>query len=130
MTLDEAIEYAESITAEKREEACKFYGIKNYEESRKNIWYYEEYKQLAAWLKELRAIINIVNTAEKIIEDEYGVVIVEGYYDVFDLIKTRVELLNKLEESSNSVLESLVDEMGEVDNLLRELNISYQEKEE
>ncbi len=36
------------------------------------------------------AISSICDTAEKIIEEEYGVVIPEGYVDVFKLIKKKV----------------------------------------
>ena len=40
----------------------------------------------------LTAISSICDTAEMIIEEQYGVVIVEGYYDVFELIKKKVRL--------------------------------------
>lgn len=41
-------------------------------------------------LSALNEIKNIVDSAEMIIEEQYGVVIVEGYYDVFELIKKKV----------------------------------------
>jgi len=44
----------------------------------------EEYKQLTEWLKELKAYRNILANVDKLIESEYGVVIIEGYKDVVD----------------------------------------------
>ena len=41
-------------------------------------------------LSALNEINNVVDSAEMIIEEQYGVVIVEGYYDVFELIKKKV----------------------------------------
>lgn len=47
----------------------------------------EEDRQLAEWLKELKAYREILTNADKIIESEYGCVIVEGYADVIDQMK-------------------------------------------
>lgn len=43
--------------------------------------------QTAEWLRELKAYRNIIDTAEEKIKDTYGVVIVEGYADIFDQLK-------------------------------------------
>ena len=39
-------------------------------------------------------IVNIVHSAEMIIEEIYGAVIVEGYSDVFDLINEKVKVID------------------------------------
>lgn len=39
-------------------------------------------------------IINIVHSAEIIIEEIYGAVIVEGYADVFNLIEEKVKIID------------------------------------
>lgn len=93
MTLDEAIKHEEEVMNENLEKtkdrnASDPIAINCFECA-------EEHRQLAEWLKELREIKNIVDSAEMIIEEEYGVVIVEGYVDVFDLIKKRVRLLEE-----------------------------------
>ena len=93
MTLDEAIKHEEEVMTENLEKtksrnASDPIAINCSECA-------EEHRQLAEWLKELREIKNIVDSAEMIIEEEYGVVIVEGYVDVFDLIKKRVRLLEE-----------------------------------
>lgn len=56
MTLDEAIKHCEEVADEKNKEACNLYDTKNYEESRDCIWCAEEHRQLAKWLKELKAV--------------------------------------------------------------------------
>lgn len=43
-----------------------------------------EFKQLAEWLKELKAYREILENADKIIKSEYGCVIIEGYADIID----------------------------------------------
>jgi abortive infection bacteriophage resistance protein len=51
-------------------------------ESRKK--YSDDCKQMAEWLKELKAYREILANADRIIESEYGCVILEGYADVLD----------------------------------------------
>lgn len=43
-----------------------------------------EFKQLAKWLRELKAYRKILANADKIIASEYGCVIIEGYADIID----------------------------------------------
>ena len=43
-----------------------------------------KHRQLAEWLRELQAYREILANADKIIESEYGCVIIEGYADVID----------------------------------------------
>lgn len=43
-----------------------------------------EHRQLAEWLRELKAYRKILANADRIIESEYGCVIIEGYKDVID----------------------------------------------
>lgn len=45
-----------------------------------------EFKQLAEWLKELKAYREILENADKIIKSEYGCVIIEGYADIIDMM--------------------------------------------
>ena len=55
MTLDEAIKHAEEVAEEKEKNAYNLYDAQKYEESRECIWCAEEHRQLAEWLKELKA---------------------------------------------------------------------------
>lgn len=75
MTLEEVIEYFE-IEAETSNSLMMPY------KSRKK--YSDDCKQMAEWLKELKAYREILANADKIIESEYGCVIIEGYKDVID----------------------------------------------
>ena len=43
-----------------------------------------EHRQLAEWLRELKTYRKILANADRIIESEYGCVIIEGYKDVID----------------------------------------------
>ena len=107
MTLDEAIKHCEEL-AEKNEEECKnwTYGASqiNDDENRKKqyqkhaeMWQEraKEHRQLANWLKELKAYREILANADKIIESQYGCVIIEGYADVVDrMIEIYMEEVN------------------------------------
>ena len=42
------------------------------------------HKQIAEWLRELKAYREILANADNIIESKYGCVIIEGYADVID----------------------------------------------
>ena len=95
MTLDEAIKHEEEVVKEMQYEYQECVDVHDTKGAMDCGKYAEEHRQLAEWLKELREIKNIVDSAEMIIEEEYGVVIVEGYVDVFDLIKKRVRLLEE-----------------------------------
>ena len=83
MTLDEAIKHCEEVAEELEEEAVK--GCCDDTEIVNNC--YEcasEHRQLAEWLRELKAYRGILANADRLIESEYGVVIIEGYKDVID----------------------------------------------
>ena len=83
MTLDEAIKHCEEGAEELEEEAVK--GCCDDTEIVNNC--YEcasEHRQLAEWLRELKAYRGILANADRLIESEYGVVIIEGYKDVID----------------------------------------------
>lgn len=87
MTLDEAIKHCEEVAEKKEEDASWFWdkeGNPNYENC---VECASEHRQLAEWLKELKAYREILANADKIIESEYGCVIVEGYADVIDQMK-------------------------------------------
>ena len=78
LTLEEAIKHCEEV-------------VKRLENSCKRDWMGEddercakEHRQLAEWLKELKAYREILTNADKIIASEYGCVIIEGYADVID----------------------------------------------
>lgn len=47
----------------------------------------EEAENVCDWLRELQAYRDIIDTADERINNTYGVVIVEGYADVFDNLK-------------------------------------------
>ena len=53
-----------------------------------------EHKQYAEWLKELKAYRKILANADRIIESEYGCVIIEGYKDVIDQMNEVFEEVN------------------------------------
>lgn len=82
MRLDEEIKHCEKV-AEDQEWMAEAYdddsmGAKLCKECA------EEHRQLAKWLRELKAYREILANADKIIESEYGCVILEGYADVVD----------------------------------------------
>lgn len=59
-----------------------------------------EHRQMAEWLRELKAYREILANASKIIESQYGCVIIEGYADVVDqMIEIYMEELNADEDS-------------------------------
>jgi hypothetical protein len=89
MKLDETIKHYEEA-AEKQENNAKTYPKpqKNVKGSGKKynarIRCAKEYRQLAEWLRELKAYREILANADNIIASEYGCVIIEGYRDVID----------------------------------------------
>ena len=78
MTIEECIEYFE-IEAEMSDSLMIPY------ESRKK--YSDDCKQMAEWLRELKAYRKLIANADKLIESEYGVVIIEGYKDILAQMK-------------------------------------------
>lgn len=74
MTLEECIDYAE----EQSKWMSKYSMIDIYKERS------EYYQDLAEWLRELKTYRRILANADRIIESEYGCVIIEGYKDVID----------------------------------------------
>ena len=84
LTLDEAIKHCEEV-AEKQEKRCSYYkehDLQEYLPSESECA--EEHRQLAEWLRELKTYRKILANADRIIESEYGCVIIEGYKDVID----------------------------------------------
>ena len=89
MTLEEAIIHAEEV-AEAEERFAKLHqrldrGIKG--SGKRYLSCLEcakEHRQLAEWLRELKAYREILANADNIIASEYGCVIIEGYRDVID----------------------------------------------
>ncbi|MEE3307876.1 hypothetical protein [Sharpea azabuensis] len=53
-----------------------------------------EFRQLAEWLRELKTYRKLIANADKLIESEYGVVIIEGYKDVLTQMKEIYEEVN------------------------------------
>ena len=80
MTLDEAIRHCEEVAEEKEQEAKEAHVLSGMD----CMECAEEHRQLAEWLKELKTYRGILANADKIIESEYGCVIIEGYADVID----------------------------------------------
>ena len=96
MTIDDAIKHAEEVAEENdkhKENMRKRYGehIAGYKMYCKCA---EEYRQLAEWLKELKAYREILTNADKIIASEYGCVIIEGYADLIDQMNELFKDLN------------------------------------
>lgn len=82
MTLDEAIKHCEEVAEKYCEKVEDGLTADDFCDSCAS-----EHRQLAEWLKELKAYREILANADKIIESEYGCVIVEGYADVIDQMK-------------------------------------------
>lgn len=78
MTLDETIKHYEEVA-----ESCERGNPKK----RSKMKCAKEHRQLAEWLKELKAYREILENADKIIKSEYGCVIIEGYADIIDKMK-------------------------------------------
>ena len=55
MTLDETIRHCEEVAAEQKRKALAAYSEEDYEKSKDCIWCSEEHRQLAEWLRELKA---------------------------------------------------------------------------
>ena len=103
MTLEEAIKHCEEIAQNKEEDAEKWrYTLNDYRkrtscepktipickrELKECLNCASEHRQLAEWLRELKAYREILANADKIIESRYGCVIVEGYADVIDQMR-------------------------------------------
>lgn len=93
MTLEEAIKHCEEVAEELEKKARK----KNDGTMSTRIKCEEcasEHRQLAEWLRELKAYRGILANADKIIESEYGCVIIEGYKDVIDQMNEVFEEVN------------------------------------
>lgn len=106
MTIDETIKHCEEV-AEKQEITAKsnlmeidkikadgilrLYDADEYESCMKCA---SEHRQLAEWLKELKAYREILTNADKIIASEYGCVIIEGYADVIDQMNEVLKEVN------------------------------------
>lgn len=83
ITLEEAIKHCEEVAEELEEEAAK-YCCDDTEIINQCTECAKEHRQLAEWLRELKAYRGILANADRLIESEYGVVIIEGYKDVID----------------------------------------------
>lgn len=100
MTLEEAIKHCEEVAEENDKKARKLNDgtmstrIKCEECA-------SEHRQLAEWLKELKAYRGILAKADKIIESEYGCVIIEGYKDVIDQMNEVFQEIKADESNSN-----------------------------
>ena len=94
MDLLEAIKYYEEA-AEHNEELARIYneqGAVIASSSCKECA--EEHRQLVEWLRELETYRRLIANADKLIESEYGVVIIEGYKDVLAQMKEIYEEVN------------------------------------
>ena len=73
MTIDEVIKMFE--------DNAKWYeGCKSFDDSK-------HFKQLVEWLKELKAYREIITNAPQIITEKYGSDIIEGYADIYDMLR-------------------------------------------
>ncbi|MEE3309443.1 hypothetical protein [Sharpea azabuensis] len=104
MSLDEAIIHCEEV-AEANEKESKLWegGVTEAfkQKEQKLCECAKEHRQLAEWLKELKAYRGILAKADKIIESEYGCVIIEGYKDVIDQMNEVFQEVNADESNSN-----------------------------
>lgn len=78
--LDEAIQHCLEVAEQKEQEAKEAHVLSGMD----CLECAKEHRQLAKWLKELKAYREILANADKIILSEYGCVIIEGYRDVID----------------------------------------------
>lgn len=92
--LEEAIKNCEEVAGEQENKARVLNG--DFYQARRDacLECAKEHRQLANWLKELKAYRGLIANADKMIEAIYGVVIVEGYGDVFDKMKAIYEEVN------------------------------------
>ena len=95
MILDEAIKHCEEVAEENEKNAKCINNI--YKKS--CLECAAEHRQLAEWLRELKTYREILANADKIIESEYGCVIVEGYVDVIDQMNEVYKEVNADEET-------------------------------
>ena len=79
MTLDEAIKHCEEVAKKYCEKVEDGLTADDFCDSCAS-----EHRQLAEWLRELKTYRGILANADRLIESEYGVVIIEGYKDVLD----------------------------------------------
>ena len=77
MTLEEAIKHCEEVADKYCEKVEDGLTADDFCDSCAS-----EHRQLADWLRELKAYREILANADKLIESEYGYVIIEGYADV------------------------------------------------
>lgn len=97
LTLDEMIKHCEKVADDQKWLASSYdegsMGKELCDECA------EKYKQLAEWLRELKAYRKILANADRIIESEYGCVIIEGYKDVIDQMNEVYMEVNADEDS-------------------------------
>ena len=82
MTLDEAIKHYEQLAENQIKCADRIDEL--HCDSTTTRYMAEHHRQLAEWLKELKAYREILENADKIIKSKYGCVIIEGYADIID----------------------------------------------
>ena len=94
MTLDEAIKHYEGVAEELEKRVkpyqCESINKKLYEVNKKEwddcLECAEEHRQLAEWLRELKAYREIITNAPRIVIEKYGSDIIEGYADIYDML--------------------------------------------
>lgn len=86
-SIDEAIQHCEEVAEEQKEKAKRIGELIHDEMYDYCLERAADHRQLAEWLRELQAYRDIIDTADERINNTYGVVIVEGYADVFNDLK-------------------------------------------
>lgn len=99
LTLDDAITHADEVAQRHRDQASvdaerSDHFAKSPVQCNK---YADEHEQLAEWLRELKAYREIIYSADQKVLDIYGVLIPEGYSDVFSDLK---EVFDKYNQKS------------------------------
>lgn len=82
LTLDEAIAHCEEVAEKYCEKIEEGLTADDFCDSCAS-----EHRQLADWLRELKAYKEIINDAPKIVTEKYGADIVEGYADIYQMLK-------------------------------------------
>ena len=131
MTIDEAIAYSEDM-ARQNEEIYESYCQHGEEKEGYELHgeYAERFRQLAEWLRELKAYREILTHVDDIIASEYGCVIIEGYGDVVDHMNEVFEAftsdyMKSSSKPSGIQFDDIVEDAISRKELINELKLGY-----
>jgi hypothetical protein len=107
LTIDEAIKHCEEVAEDLNEKACGLYESQDYEKSKECIWCAEEHRQLAEWLRELKAYRDFADwLAHAVLEEDW-----EESADFYaEVLCRKLTKLGKLKVVDNKYMEVNADE--------------------